>query len=723
VKKRYFYQSYSFLLIFFVLFNISCVEGKVWDISVEEIQAKCRVADYSFLNDIDFKEQKIEDIKNIGPGAFYYFYKIFKSIGKPELALQTLIVGSASDEGDWRELCYLQLIENSIEANNYSAAEQYALNFLRKYKSSEKLNDVKKYYAEALYWQDKDEETLKFLDTIKQWFDPELILFKVVSLHRTGKPGWKELLLNLCLEEKSALLHARVYRYMEIEKELDHFTESELSLFKAKYLINLGKNEEAIPLLKYVIAHYNKEQLENSTIFSELGTAMLNSGIYADGAAYFAALVDTFKGNALLTIQEMASRLYRKIPENSKARFWLKAVFTVTPDHVQRDRLLWYYLNNYFQVAPDKGVTEICTWANLFDDPAYFTDLMEEVISYLVAARKWDSLLELYRNTKDYVTPSISVRLSYIVKRIIDLKYVILAADEAKKLIDEFPDPRLYWKGVNYYNFLFNAIAGKATPEFDTRKVKDRKAILNNQQDRLINGLFDYGFIDEASENVRKNLSTLQSDTIIRTVKAHFAREEYRQGVTLMMKYLLSDKFTFNVADLEYLYPYMYANIITEQSKVVGIDPLLVFAIIYEESAFDKDNESDAGAVGLMQLMPETTNDMAELLRIKNPNLRDPEVNVKIGVKYMARLLTRISDLPNTIMAYNAGPTRVRNWASDYKGLPLDLMVEAIPYEETRKYVRQVMESMIMYGTLYFNQNYINIIKLFFPYLLSDENE
>jgi soluble lytic murein transglycosylase-like protein len=121
--------------------------------------------------------------------------------------------------------------------------------------------------------------------------------------------------------------------------------------------------------------------------------------------------------------------------------------------------------------------------------------------------------------------------------------------------------------------------------------------------------------------------------------------------------------------------PAEVTNIINSSARKYGLDPKLIAAVAKNESNFDPNAVSSAGAVGIMQLMPET----AKALGVHN--LYDPQENVDGGAKYLKELLTTFhGDVTKAVAAYNAGPQAVMN----HNGIP--------PYKETQAYVGKVLQ-------------------------------
>jgi soluble lytic murein transglycosylase len=130
---------------------------------------------------------------------------------------------------------------------------------------------------------------------------------------------------------------------------------------------------------------------------------------------------------------------------------------------------------------------------------------------------------------------------------------------------------------------------------------------------------------------------------------------------------------------------------------VSGVDPYLVAAIIREESQYDWLAVSRVGAIGLMQVMPGTANNVVQRLglpAVGRDDLFDQETNIQIGVHYVEQLLEQFSgNVAFTIAAYNAGPIVVKSWIALHPGRSQDEFIELIPYQETRQYVKRVLRS------------------------------
>lgn len=145
-------------------------------------------------------------------------------------------------------------------------------------------------------------------------------------------------------------------------------------------------------------------------------------------------------------------------------------------------------------------------------------------------------------------------------------------------------------------------------------------------------------------------------------------------------------------------YPMPWRSIVDEHRG--KLPRALIYATMRQESGFRPEVVSRAGAVGLMQVMPELAGKLTGKA-VTRPMLRDPDTNIALGLEEMAALAADFDQAyPLSIAAYNAGKSRVRRWLKESRRMELDRFVERIPFNETRNYVRRVSTHYARYSYL-----------------------
>jgi soluble lytic murein transglycosylase len=154
--------------------------------------------------------------------------------------------------------------------------------------------------------------------------------------------------------------------------------------------------------------------------------------------------------------------------------------------------------------------------------------------------------------------------------------------------------------------------------------------------------------------------------------------------------------------DLELRFPVLYRDMVEANAQRNNIDPDWVYGVLRQESAFVSDARSEAGALGLMQLMPRTGQLTGRRINLRLPNntaILNVENNLKLGTSYLRTVLDM--NHGHQVLAtasYNAGPNRVREWLPDGKPLDADAWVDTVPFNETRNYVKNVMAFTTVYA-------------------------
>ncbi len=148
-------------------------------------------------------------------------------------------------------------------------------------------------------------------------------------------------------------------------------------------------------------------------------------------------------------------------------------------------------------------------------------------------------------------------------------------------------------------------------------------------------------------------------------------------------------------------FPLAYSSQVNFYASKYGIPNEWVFAIIRQESAYGPTAESPAGALGLMQIMPNTGSTLAKENNLKNfrtDNLLDFETNIHLGTYYLSKLKKQYDgNMVLASAAYNAGPYRVNSWINKNPDMDIEMWIETIPYKETREYVKNVLTYQMIY--------------------------
>ncbi len=151
------------------------------------------------------------------------------------------------------------------------------------------------------------------------------------------------------------------------------------------------------------------------------------------------------------------------------------------------------------------------------------------------------------------------------------------------------------------------------------------------------------------------------------------------------------------------LFPLPYETVLRREAERNDFDPMFAAGLIRQESTFQADIVSHANAIGLMQILPKTGRILAKQRKIKftNASLFDPNINIELGMLYIADLTRTTGGPEYAAAAYNAGEDRIALWKSERNWDEVPELVESIPFTETREYVQIVVRNAGMYRQLY----------------------
>ena len=154
-------------------------------------------------------------------------------------------------------------------------------------------------------------------------------------------------------------------------------------------------------------------------------------------------------------------------------------------------------------------------------------------------------------------------------------------------------------------------------------------------------------------------------------------------------------------------YPREYSEYVAECSSAYGVPEYIIYAVIHVESEFVSNAVSSAGAVGLMQITPDTFEWISMLMKNDNETgmLYDPRTNIEYGTYLLSYLYMRYNRWDTVFAAYNAGMTRVDGWLAESEYTDENGYLIKVPFRETEKYIQKVNKTIAIYQRLYYQNN------------------
>lgn len=392
------------------------------------------------------------------------------------------------------------------------------------------------------------------------------------------------------------------------------------------------------------------------------------------------------------------------------------------PGRVERARALWYLASYYESKGEDQKAIQACSeLIKVFPQDSQAQEAYWRIgwIHYKQgriqeALKVFDELLERYANT------AFRPQVLYWKAKLLERSGSPEGAQEVyARLCQEHARTYYCHRTKNHlegHQIQWRVSSGLPSMAMDQTRFsmgQDEQEFLippilaNDQQYRKAKELALVGFLEEASREIGtvagrypNNQSVLlflagrlyalgAYDQSLRIIRLYF-QETLEKGLPSM-----PDQF-WNQA-----YPLGMMDRIVRLMGSERLNPYLVASIIREESMYDPKAISRAGAVGLMQVMPETGRWVAGQLGLKEfqpDQLFDQDLNIKLGAWYLAHLLEQFKgNLIFTIAAYNAGPEAVTEWIQRGDFQEMDEFIEQIPFSETRLYVKKVLRSYYEY--------------------------
>jgi soluble lytic murein transglycosylase len=358
----------------------------------------------------------------------------------------------------------------------------------------------------------------------------------------------------------------------------------------------------------------------------------------------------------------------------------------------RKERVLWYLQDLLLRRNPRDAAGILALYGPEWNDPVYYEDSIDTVLSLLLQRREWQILKETADEVIKYGSSTSRAQARYVTARTASYRGEEEPGDDLfRQILRENPTGVYGWY-ARYHLGFWADLPGQS----ETRDPGFRG--LPPVQDPVLSLYIAHSLADRAVNRWERTAETgVREDKL--AVTAHLQESgRYLDSLWFLGGVGMSDP-----PEAWYLrYPRGYKNMVEEKSFKYSLPAPLLFALIRSESGFNASIKSWAGAVGLAQLMPATAVDVASRMGRPPGDLTDPEENLELGAWYLRWLQGYVGAPWSAVLAYNGGPGRVRSWLSEWEPLPPDLAIEAVPLPETRNYGRNLLVSSLYYGYLYY---------------------
>ena len=277
-----------------------------------------------------------------------------------------------------------------------------------------------------------------------------------------------------------------------------------------------------------------------------------------------------------------------------------------------------------------------------------------------------------------------------------DPKYLYWQARSKEALGEDAKD--LYQVLLQYNNNFYVALSaarGKVRAGGPVSAETAEAAPASDKKFERVDALLSLGMTKEAGGELQWITKRIDSPATLVAVAARFQKiGDFRHAISLAARMPYSEKMH------RFWYPLAFRKEVEEVSRKNGIDPMVALSVMREESRFDPDARSVAGARGLMQLMPRTAYRLDRKVNVgisSESEINDVGTNIRLGVYYLKSLFDEFGSLPHVLAAYNAGEAAVKRWWEKGNYRAVDEFIEDIPYSETRHYVKKVITSYYQY--------------------------
>ncbi|MDR2181130.1 MAG: lytic transglycosylase domain-containing protein [Treponema sp.] len=393
------------------------------------------------------------------------------------------------------------------------------------------------------------------------------------------------------------------------------------------------------------------------------------------------------------------------------------AYFAGPEASVQQDACIWYLLSSTLADKPENLAALLKSYVKRWNDDDNFNDILDRLSAYLVRQKKWADLREVFSLIRESKDSAMVARYAYLTGRAVALGYVSgsgLSAADYFNIAYEEGNTSFYYRGLSA-----GYLGKTVVPDEKGRGPSDEDDSFPNKGEiEFFTKFFEYGAGSYAMPYLRARAGDYTRGELRALSRAFADAGRYLESIQIAGIFMRREGYRMTTGDLKLYYPRPFPELIEKNALDTGLRPAVFYGLIRTESAFIPAIASHAGAVGLAQLMPATARETAVLAKRQGGpdytqgeiDLTNPEINVYLGAVYLKSLRDELGSPMLALLAYNAGPARIRRFRRAEASLPEDLFIETIEIAETRSYGKQVMAAAAAYGYLYYGMSMHEVV-------------
>jgi len=420
---------------------------------------------------------------------------------------------------------------------------------------------------------------------------------------------------------------------------------------------------------------------------------------------------ETIKGRKYL-VYFYAGRIERAMAQYAESTEYFKRALVFAPDELQSDACHWYMLMNALAGSPAAAMRQALATMGQWNDVNYFSDVLDSLSCYFVGRRQWGNVLELFSGLESIGDSKSLAQYAWILGRAVQEGYVKTeySAERFFKIALEKGKDSIYYQAM-----AASALGLPFAIEESKSSTETQEGSEPGSELEFLLGFFEFGASSFALPYIQAVEKDLSPPELRKVAEALAASGRWKDTLDFVSRYTSRKDFELTRQDLFLFHPQPFKELIERYASEAELGAETLYGLIRTESYFVSDAVSRSGAVGLVQLMAPTAEDMAGRIArsggpdYRNPamNLKDPETSIHIGSYYLRYLIGQMGNPMLALLAYNGGMGRVRRWlAADRQqaggAFPYDLFLESIEISETRDYGRQVLSAASVYGYLYY---------------------